>query len=268
MKQKKLLTVILSFAVFTFFVSCQKQPEADFSINKTEAFTGDTIIFTNNTINGFHYKWDFGDGSSSTDENPSHIYTKAGEYNIVLIAYSKKDKKTSKREQSIKIKKANEIEYEGNKYPVSKAYVDIWGDHNGSYDYYHFSVSLVSDGITFTEDDVLGTGNIIMGSLWSPSPTSIVPGNYTFADNYAAMSYNFGLTGLNYDVANDIGTSFECTGGSISVAQEDADYIFDFNYTLATGKTVKAHYKGNLLYYDHTDKQFYNTNKFIYVSGK
>lgn len=262
MKQKKLSTVILSFAVFAIFSSCQKQPEADFTLNKTEAFTGDTIFFTNTTINGDHYKWDFGDGANSTDESPSHIYTKAGEYNIVLTAYSEKDKKTSTREQSIKTEKANEIEYNGNKYPVSKVYVDIWGDHNGTYDYYHFSVSLVSEGITFTENDVLGIGNVMMGSLWSPSPTSIVPGIYTFADNYAAMSYNFGLIGLNYDLANDIGTSFECTGGSINVAQEDTEYIFDFNYTLATGKIVKAHFKGTLLLYDHTDKQFMNTNKF------
>ncbi len=266
MKTRNLLFISLS--VISAITGCQKQPEADFIMSETEVFTGDTVFFTNTTVDGDHYKWDFGDGSSSADENPSHIYTDAGEYNIVLTAYSEKDKKKSIREQSIKVEKANEIEYDGNKYPVSKAYVDIWGDHDGNFDYYHFSVSLVSDGITFTEDDVLGIGNIIMGSLWSPSPTSIVPGIYTFADNYAAMSYNFGLTGLNYDVANDIGTSFECTGGNISVEQEGADYIFDFNYTLATGKIVKAHYKGILLYYDHTDKQFLSTDKFTFISGK
>lgn len=249
---KNLLIITAVFATLFSVTSCQKQPEANFTISKTEAFTGDTIKFSNTTVNGDHYLWDFGDNNTSTDESPTHVYNKEGEYNVVLTAYSKKDKKNGKREQTVKIEKANEIDYDGNKYPISKVYVDIWGDYNGNFDYYHFNVSLVSDGITFTQDDVLGIGNIISSSMWSPSPTSIVLGTYTFASNYAAMSYNYGLIGLNYNVANNIGTSFECTGGSVEVAQDGTDYIFDMNYTLATGKIVKAHYKGILIFYDQT----------------
>ncbi|MBK9052153.1 MAG: PKD domain-containing protein [Chloroflexi bacterium] len=31
-----------------------------------------------------NYDWDFGDGSSSTDENPTHQYAAAGTYTVTL----------------------------------------------------------------------------------------------------------------------------------------------------------------------------------------
>jgi gliding motility-associated-like protein len=33
-----------------------------------------------------HYLWDFGDNSTSSDQNPMHLYSSAGEYNVKLIA--------------------------------------------------------------------------------------------------------------------------------------------------------------------------------------
>lgn len=35
-----------------------------------------------------HYSWDFGDGTTSTLENPSHTYTVQGVYNVTLIVYN------------------------------------------------------------------------------------------------------------------------------------------------------------------------------------
>ena len=43
-----------------------------------------TVSFTNTSINGMEYLWDFGDGGSSSDENPSHTYTSVGEFNVTL----------------------------------------------------------------------------------------------------------------------------------------------------------------------------------------
>ncbi len=46
-----------------------------------------TVAFTNNSENAFDYEWDFGDGSDiSTEENPTHTYEEAGEYEVTLIA--------------------------------------------------------------------------------------------------------------------------------------------------------------------------------------
>ncbi|MGQ0828904.1 MAG: PKD domain-containing protein [Bacteroidota bacterium] len=48
-----------------------------------------TVNFTNNSINtGAQYLWDFGDGTTSTQINPSHSYTSSGTYNINVLVTS------------------------------------------------------------------------------------------------------------------------------------------------------------------------------------
>lgn len=50
-----------------------------------------TIRFINESLNALTYKWDFGDGNFSTETNPSHTYTKPGDYNISLTAITEND---------------------------------------------------------------------------------------------------------------------------------------------------------------------------------
>jgi hypothetical protein len=46
----------------------------------------DTIVtFTNESLNANRYEWDFGNGISSTDKQPTAIYHQAGEYTVRLI---------------------------------------------------------------------------------------------------------------------------------------------------------------------------------------
>ena len=41
----------------------------------------------------FTYHWDFGDSSSSNDQNPSHTYAKVGEYTATLTVTNQKGNK-------------------------------------------------------------------------------------------------------------------------------------------------------------------------------
>ncbi|GAB3648413.1 hypothetical protein GCM10028791_12120 [Echinicola sediminis] len=49
---------------------------------------GLTVSFTNASENVLSYSWNFGDGGTSTEEDPSHTYLAAGTYTVVLTATS------------------------------------------------------------------------------------------------------------------------------------------------------------------------------------
>lgn len=60
-------------------------PNSVFSADKTEACgTPVSIKFSNTSTNATTYTWDFGDGSTSTDKEPSHSYAKGGTYTVKL----------------------------------------------------------------------------------------------------------------------------------------------------------------------------------------
>jgi len=50
----------------------------------TNTTNGTTVDFTNTSTNADSYSWDFGDGNSSTLENPMHIYEVEGDYEVTL----------------------------------------------------------------------------------------------------------------------------------------------------------------------------------------
>jgi gliding motility-associated-like protein len=45
----------------------------------------DPVVFQNNSANGNHFFWDFGDNTTSTEINPSHVYQNPGQYTVTLI---------------------------------------------------------------------------------------------------------------------------------------------------------------------------------------
>ena len=61
-------------------------PDTEFKAEKMYCEPNSVITFVNNTGNGLSYHWDFGDGTTSTDVNPTHAYSSVGNYNVTLIA--------------------------------------------------------------------------------------------------------------------------------------------------------------------------------------
>ncbi len=55
------------------------------SSNFTFATVKDSVQFYNNSQNASTYTWDFGDGTSSTVENPSHVYSAIGNFSVSLV---------------------------------------------------------------------------------------------------------------------------------------------------------------------------------------
>jgi PKD repeat protein len=67
-------------------------PVAVFSGYPTESKSLSQLFrFINSSVNGVSYLWDFGDGVSSIEENPSHTYGAEGVYTVTLVAWSEND---------------------------------------------------------------------------------------------------------------------------------------------------------------------------------
>ena len=60
------------------------------SLNDSVFCSNDSIRFLNLSVNCDSFKWDFGDGESSTEKEPIHKYKKPGKYFIKLIGYDSK----------------------------------------------------------------------------------------------------------------------------------------------------------------------------------
>jgi PKD repeat protein len=61
--------------------------QSDFSLFPTEVFApGEPIQFYNLSTDADEFVWHFGNGETSSDENPTYEYTNAGNYNVTLTA--------------------------------------------------------------------------------------------------------------------------------------------------------------------------------------
>lgn len=59
-------------------------PIADFEANVTSSCTGDIMFTDLSSFNPTEWYWEFGDGATSTEENPTHIYETNGTYTVTL----------------------------------------------------------------------------------------------------------------------------------------------------------------------------------------
>jgi PKD repeat protein len=61
-----------------------KAPVAAFAAHPTSGNVPLKVEFIDKSTGAHSYKWSFGDGKSSTEKNPEHIYTTVGKYTVSL----------------------------------------------------------------------------------------------------------------------------------------------------------------------------------------
>jgi len=68
------------------YIQLVNKPAASFTATNNNSCTLPlTVSFTNTATGGTTYKWNFGDGGTSTSPNPSHTYSSANSYTVRLI---------------------------------------------------------------------------------------------------------------------------------------------------------------------------------------
>ena len=85
-------------------------PLAKFDI-PTDISTDSFAEFSNKSQNATRWNWNFGDGKTSTENNPKHKFAKPGQYKVVLQAFNP-DNISSKCEKTIEVKEKFDARFE------------------------------------------------------------------------------------------------------------------------------------------------------------
>lgn len=74
-------------SIFTYpdTIFVYQVPVAQLSVSDSVGCSPMNVSFTNQSVNGLTYSWNFGDGNSSTQYSPTHTYAIAGVYTVTLI---------------------------------------------------------------------------------------------------------------------------------------------------------------------------------------
>jgi len=98
------------FLLSISLISCEKATDplkAAFEIqgdpsNVPTLATSEVYSFNNTSINGTRYEWDFGNGTTSNDKNPSITYLEGGEY-IITLRVSDENSKIVSASKKVKV---------------------------------------------------------------------------------------------------------------------------------------------------------------------
>ncbi len=76
-------------------------PVAAFSMSPTSGKAPLNVAFTDKSTDATSWAWSFGDGSTSTEKNPKHTYSEAGNYNVVLTVNNEKGSNSKTQEVTV-----------------------------------------------------------------------------------------------------------------------------------------------------------------------
>ncbi len=103
---KKLFSGLLLFLVSSVIMlsACVKAPEASFSANPVSGASSLAVTFIDQSTNKPQsWTWDFGDGTTSNEHNPSHSYNLVGTYSVILTTANSKGSNSLSRTALIKV---------------------------------------------------------------------------------------------------------------------------------------------------------------------
>ncbi len=126
-------------------------PVAEFTVHQTSICLDSSAQFYNRSINSpTSWLWDFGDGNTSSLENPSHVYTSTGIYTVSLKISNSYGSDTKTKTEYITVTPPL-TDYDGNVYQMVQIGDQLWMKENLKTTHYADGTPLV---------DGTGAGNI------------------------------------------------------------------------------------------------------------
>jgi PKD repeat protein len=206
-------------------------PMTNFSADMLTSCDGKIAFKDNSIYEPTKWKWTFGDGAASTDQNPVHTYTANGTYTVMLVTANANGTDSLVKAAYISINR-----------PTSPA---VTGDKRCGPGTVNLSATAINSG-TLTWFDA--TGKMVnTGATYAPSLTTTT--TYYVQEDVPGKSYTGGKTsnaggGGNYNSPNWIYFDVlkPCTLKSVSVYAQGAANrtieLHDENSSLLQSKTV------------------------------
>lgn len=137
-------------------------PSFTYSISKVPF----TVQFTNTSEGVRYYTWDFGDGETSTEENPQHVYKAYGNYKVTLTGPGEdRILRDYERTVSIKHPKIYWVGYELVQVPYSNKHYTIFISNDDDEGEYWGTYTVPSPLINYS--DLIYTKNFINRELFT-----------------------------------------------------------------------------------------------------
>lgn len=168
-----LSAILIGIFAFTL-TSCKKEapkPNASFTYTGGEVKAPAEVKFSNKSTDATSYLWNFGDGTTSTDQNPIKTYTEKGKYTVSLKAIN--DEGDHSYSTNIRIYgdvtawQADQIEINkeawGTKTDVA-VYMAVYNtnnqlfDYNGDDTFSEWNISSTTEKLTYTLTNKLNLG--------------------------------------------------------------------------------------------------------------
>jgi PKD repeat protein len=226
---------------------------ADFNADQTVIPVDSNVTFhPYNDLNAISYKWDFGDGETSTEKEPAHLYSKPGKYDVSL--------EISDGTRSIKNTKNEYIEVKGIKffsqYSIDTAWTKKYADHIAGIDY-----TDLGDYIRTKSDNKIAT--LIHGSSGEIFKNRIVESEYL--GNAISSDGNYIL---KYTIDSLCRASFDASN---CLQKFQIGVIVDYHYEKTIESVISIPSKPLILVsglYEYEIDKFKKYNKFYnYLTG-
>jgi len=207
--------------VMTDITDKQVLPIASFNTNSNSICVGETINFTNNSVDYDAIAWDFDDGNSSTDFNTTHTFNTAGTFDVSLTVSESNSGLNSIATQSIHVYSypANTITPSG---PIEACYgstVTLTADDADSD--YLWSTGETSQSIDVTTN---GTYNVTLTRKNSPGcsvvSNDVVVNFDSEIDNSVTIDENAGNVLLTANQSGAIYQWVDCGNGNSNIDGE------------------------------------------------
>lgn len=225
---KKSIRLALSAVVLTAIISgCEDDPvppTSDFTFEPSEITVYDEVTFTNASTGADSYAWDFGDGGTSTEMNPVHVYKASGTYTVKLVA--------SNADGDTEATKSLTVNDPHNYYTLGGKEFIIGSEM------FWFQADMGGDPYIRLLTTVSGQDNPDLLKLYPNKGLGELPGTYTWDSENPAGTYDFGYT-FNYVVGtiNYDSTAVGKTGsGNLVITElDDGVYLFESEGILSIG---------------------------------